>query len=183
VTLSKNRSDGHKYRKRPVVSRICTYRDVASLEVGSRVWSSTWVVVLFQIRLEWRGTSAVLGLVTKSCARVEVQVVVISSHLVLAPLHAPENKSNTAKKKCTSDTANDTTNDLLVGIAQAVTVSTISVLRGWRISVCHFAGKWDGIGAGGGDFLQAAIAECAGECGCEGLERRGHDIASPYDGR
>jgi hypothetical protein len=132
--------------------RLGTYPAESGLEVGCRVRTSTRVVVLLEVRLEGRGTVGILGFVTKSGARVEVQVVVVGGHLVLALLHAPKDKRNASKKEGTTDTANHSTDDTLVGIAQATTVISAAILRRWRVGKCSLAG---------GD------GNCAGACRSE----------------
>lgn len=86
-------------------------------------------MVLLEIRLEWRGARAVLCLVSKGRSSVEVEVIVVDSDLVLALLHAPEDERDTAKKESTTDATNDAANNLLVGLADAVPASTVSLLR------------------------------------------------------
>jgi hypothetical protein len=71
-------------------------------------------VILFEVRLEGRGTGTVLRLVAEGSAGVEVEVVVVGSDLVLALLHAPEHEGNAAQKEGTANAADHTTNDLLV---------------------------------------------------------------------
>lgn len=123
------------------------------LEVRSGIWTSTRVVVLLEVRLEGRGTGAVLRLVSKRSAGVEVQVVVVSCDLALALLHAPEDESNAAEQERTTDTANDTTDNLLVGVAQSTAVAAVRVLRCWWRGDFGLAGCDDsGSGAGRGRY-------------------------------
>ena len=121
------------------------------LEVGSGIWTSTRVVVLLEVRLEGRGTGAVLRLVSKRSAGVEVQIIVVSCDLALALLHAPEDESNAAEKERTTDTANDTTDNLLVGVAQSTAVVAVRVLRCWwngdfGLAGCNDSGSCAGRG-------------------------------------
>lgn len=89
----------------------------SSLEVGCRIRPSARVVVLLEIGLERRGTSAVLRFVTEGSAGVEVEIVIIGSHLVLPLLHAPEHESNAAEEQGTAYTSHDASNNLLVAVA------------------------------------------------------------------
>jgi hypothetical protein len=110
-------------------------------------------VVLLEVRLERRGT-CVVSLVTKSGAGAGHEVVVVLGDAALALLHAPENKSNTAEEKSTADSTDNTTDDLLVALAQTAAAATVAVL-GLR---------WVGHGclAGGGDGCARA---CRGDLG------------------
>jgi hypothetical protein len=138
--------------------RLCRYPAESGLEIGCRVRTPTRVVVLLEVRLEGRGTIWILGFVPKSGACVEVQVVVVGGHLVLALPHAPEDKRNASKKKGTTDAANNSTDDTLVGIAQATTVISAALLRCWRVGKCNLTGG-DGNCASAcrGDFNLCAI--------------------------
>lgn len=141
------------------------------LEVGSCIWTTSRVVVLLEIRLEWRGTGAILWLVSERSASVEVQVVVVSCDLALALLHAPEDESNAAEKEHTTDTANDTTDDLLVGVAESAAVVTVRVLRCWWQCDFRLASR-DGNGpcALGGGSGNSPVGKSNFDDACEGFE-------------
>jgi hypothetical protein len=96
------------------------------LEVSSRIWASTGVVVLLEVRLEGRGTGAVLGLVTKSGASAGHEVIVVFVDARLALLHAPEDESDTAEEESTADSTDHASNDLFLGCADAA--STVLVV-------------------------------------------------------
>lgn len=92
------------------------------LEIGCRVGTSTGIVVLFEIGLEGRGAGSVLCLVAEGSAGTEGHVVVVFRDAVLPLLHAPENEGDAAQQEGATNTADNTTNHLFVGVAQAATV-------------------------------------------------------------
>jgi hypothetical protein len=92
-------------------------------------------VILFEVRLEGRGTGTVLRLVTQRSAGVEIEVVVVGSDLVLTLLHAPEHEGNAAKKEGTTNTAYDATNDLLVRVGEATAIAVATILHLGRVCV------------------------------------------------
>lgn len=89
------------------------------LEIGSGVGASSRVVVLLEIGLEGRGSCA-RGLVSEGSTSTGHQIIIVLGNSVLLLLHAPEDKGDTAKKKSTTNSTNDTSNDVLVGLAQAI---------------------------------------------------------------
>lgn len=99
-----------------------------SLKVGCRVWTSTGVVILLEIRLEGRGAGSILWLVAEGSAGTEGHVVVVFGDAALSLLHAPENEGDATKKEGTADASDNTTNDLFVGVAQAAAVVARSFL-------------------------------------------------------
>jgi hypothetical protein len=96
-------------------------------------------MVLLEVRLEGGSTIGALRLVTESGTRVEVQVVIVGGDLVLTLLHAPEYKGDATEKEDTANTANDTADDLLVGVAQAAPVVSAVRLRRWGVGVGRLA--------------------------------------------
>jgi hypothetical protein len=154
-----------------------------SLEVGCRVRACAGVVVLVEVRLERCGTGTVLRLVAKGSTGVEVQIVVVGSHLVLALLHAPENKGNTTEKECAADAANDTSDDLLVALAQAARVVVVG-LRCWRVGKGGFAScDWDRVCACERTLDNSSITASGCDDACKGLKRSRHKSAGPNNGR
>jgi hypothetical protein len=154
-----------------------------SLKVGSRVWPSTRVMILFEVRLERRGPGAVLRLVAERSASVEVEVVVVGSHLVLTLLHAPEHEGNATKKERTANATDDTTDDLLVGVAQAAVAAVAAGLHFGRVGVRRLpSGNGNGAHAGGCNVRCHAIAERCADNGGEWLEGCRYEVAGPYDG-
>lgn len=96
----------------PVYVRI--WQQIVFLKVGCRIRTSTGVMILLQVGLEGRGAGAVLGLVAESCTGAERHIVIVFSHTALTLLHAPEDEGDAAEEQGTTNTADNTTNDLLV---------------------------------------------------------------------
>lgn len=59
----------------------------------------------------------IVGLVSECCTGARHQVIVIIGHTLLAAPDTEANDSNTTKKDGTTNTSDNTTNDLLVAIA------------------------------------------------------------------
>lgn len=93
------------------------------LKIGSRVGSSTGVMVLFKIGLERRGGGTIVGLVAESSSGAQRHVIVVLGHAALALFDAPEDEGDTTQEENAADAADDTTNDFFVGIAEAATVA------------------------------------------------------------
>lgn len=164
-----------------LAGRLCTYPAESGLEVGRRIRSAARVVVLLEVRLEGRGAVGVLRLVTKSSAGVEVQVVVVGGDLVLALLHAPEHKCDATKKQSTADTADYSTDNALVGTAQAATVIA-ALLRRWWVCESGLAGSDESCaGACRSQFDLRAIADGRNHSH-EFLDRRSNEGTGPHDG-
>lgn len=97
-------------------------RPIVPLEIGSRIWSATRVVVLLEVRLE--GACAAVRFVAESgtCAGHQIRVV-FGDALLLSP-HAPAYDGNTTEKDGTTDATDNTANDGLVGGAEAAAAAT-----------------------------------------------------------
>jgi len=161
---------------------LCTYPGGAGLKVGGSVGASTGVVVLLKVRLEGGGAGTVVGLVAQCSTGVEVEVVVVGRDLVLALLHAPENKSNASQEKSAADAADHAANDLLVGVAQTAIIAAVVGLRGWWVGNAGLAGgNGDRACASRGDFELGSVA-FRGEDSYEDLRRRRHEGAGADDG-
>ena len=104
-------------------------------------------MVLLEVRLEGRGTS-VGGLVAESSAGASHEVVVVLGDARLALLHTPEDKGNATEEKSTANTTNDTTDDLLVALAESTAVVAVALCLG-RVGHGRLAGG-DNVGAGAG---------------------------------
>lgn len=155
----------------------------SSLKVGCGVRASTRVVVLLEIRLEWRSPSTVLRLVAKRSAGVEVQIIIVGSHLILALPHAPENECDAAKEQGTANAANDTTNDLLVRVAQAVAAVGV-LLRGRHNGRLSFTGgDGDGLDSGNSGLGYNSIRKCCSRDGGKWPGREGDKRGLDSDGR
>lgn len=138
-------------------------------------------MVLLEVRLEWRGTSSILWLVSKSSSGVEGQVIVVDSDLVLTLPHAPEDECDATKEECTADATDDTANDLLVGLAEAVSAST-SLLRCWGFGdLDATSGDGDRAGAGFGHLRDLAIAQSRCSSNSKGRKRCGDEGTGPDD--
>ena len=98
-------------------------------------------MILLKVRLEGRGACA-SGLVAKGSASAGHEVIVVFRDSALTLLHTPENKGNTAKQKSTTNTADNTTNDLLVALAQTAAVAAGTALGlGWVGHGCLTGGS------------------------------------------
>lgn len=105
-------------------------------------------MVLLQVRLEGRG-AGVGGLVSKSSASSGHEVIVVLGDSALALLHAPEDEGDTAEQKSTTDATDNATDDLLVALAQAATVTARAA---------------DGLGGVGYGCLTGGLDKSAGAC-------------------
>lgn len=114
------------------------FKAALGLEVGRCVGPSSGARVLVHVGSVGSGPWAVLRLVTKGCARTGHEVIVICLDTCLALLHAPKDKGNATEEQSTSDTSNDTTNNLLVGVADASVTALIVALL-----FCGSFGKGD----------------------------------------
>lgn len=104
-----------------------------NLEVGCRVWPSTRVVILFKVGLEW---SAAVGgaarlLVTKSRTSTSHQIIVVFSNTIFATPDSPAHEGNTTKKDSTTDTTDNSADNLLVTVTETTVVATSTVLWNW----------------------------------------------------
>lgn len=139
-------------------------------------------MVLVQVGLEWGGTGAVGVLVAEGSTSVVQEVIVVGSDLALALLHAPENEGNAAQQKGTTDTAYNTTDNLLVGVAQAAAVISAALLCIWRIGVGSLtSGNRNIAGLGDGNLDLGTVA-LDGGCPGDDLARCGYEWAGLYDG-
>lgn len=130
-----------------------------NLKVGSCIRATARVVILLEVGLEGRGTGAVLRLVAKGGASVEVQVIVISSDLVLTLLHAPEDKGNATEEESAANATDHAANDLLVGVAQAAVVAATIRLRCRWVGECLLtSGNGDISSSRGSDFDLGSVA-------------------------
>jgi hypothetical protein len=160
---------------------LCTCSDKNRLEVGCRVWTYTGVVVLFEVGLEGRG--ARLRLVAKSGTGTSHEIIVVLGDALLALLHAPEDKGNTAKQEGTANTTNNTTDDFLVALAQtAAAVAATFLWRGWLGVLCLSGSCADDAGAGLGDLRCLSVGVDGGDDGSVELGRGGDEGRGPDDG-
>lgn len=155
--------------------------DVAAprLKVCRCIGASSRTVVLVLVRGRCR---AVLGLVTEGSSSAGHEVIVVFLDTCLALLHAPEDESNAAKQQSTSDASDDTTDDLLVGVAEA-TIAVACLLFGRSFSEGDLSSSSDrgaGAGRGLGDLLVAAHGD---DGGGELAQGGGQQIRGPCDGR
>lgn len=87
-------------------------------------------MILLEVRLEWRCAGVVLRLVTERGTSAERHVIIVLGDMVLALLHAPEDKGDATEKKSTTDSADHAADDFLVAVAYAATVVAGTFLRG-----------------------------------------------------
>lgn len=103
---------------------MCAHPATIRLEVGCRIGAPTGVVVLFEVRLERRGAVDILGFISQGRASTKCHIVVIGRNIVLTLLHAPEDESDAAQEKDTTNTTDNATDNVLVGLAQAAAAVT-----------------------------------------------------------
>lgn len=145
-----------------------------ALEVGSGVGASTWVMVLLEVRLEWR-SSVVVRLVSKSSTSSGHQIIVVLGDPVLTLLHAPEDEANTTEEESTSNTTHYTANDALLVRAEATAAAILTL---WRRCSDDLAS--DGNVGLAGLSLDGLLAICigGGDNSCNSRSRGRDGIAS-----
>lgn len=153
------------------------------LEVGRCVGPSAGARVLVHVGSVRSGPWAVLRLVTKGCARTGHEVIVVRLDTCLALLHAPEDKGNATEEQGTSNTSNDATDDLLVGVANAsVTALIVTLLFCGRFGKGDLSGGCDRGAGASRDLRDLLVAAHCDNGGGELAQGGRKEIRGPGDG-